>query len=211
MGNAIVRNSPIFGPEWMGVPEGLNEYAFDPEKAKSLVAESGWDTNRTVQMMYSPAGNTTFANMVPIIQQQLGEIGIKIELLQADAAEINRKLITDHDYEIYIGGGGVYGADPNVSSRYYLSNGFTPNGANSVWYANPKVDELYKKGREAKTQEERKPIYTELAKLLNEELPSIFLWSPNTNFAYSNRLQGFLPPSYVDNRLWNAEEWSVAE
>ena len=211
MGNAIVRNSPIFGPEWMGVPEGLNEYAFDPEKAKSLVTESGWDTNRTVQMMYSPAGNTTFANMVPIIQQQLGEIGIKIELLQADAAEINRKLITDHDYEIYIGGGGVYGADPNVSSRYYLSNGFTPNGANSVWYANPEVDDLYAKGREAKSQEERKPIYTELAQLLNEELPSIFLWSPNTNFAYSNRLQGFLPPSYVDNRLWNAEEWTIAE
>jgi ABC-type transport system substrate-binding protein len=210
-GNAIVRNSPIFGPEWMGVPEGLNEYAYDPDQAKALVAEAGWDTNRTVQMMYNPSGNATFTNMVPIIQQQLSEIGIKIELLQLDAAEINRKLIGDHDYEIYIGGGGVYGADPNVSSRYYLSNGFTPNGANSVWYSNPEVDDLYKQGREAGTQEERKAIYTELAKLLNDELPSIFLWSPNTNFAYSNRLQGFLPPSYVDNRLWNAEEWSVSE
>ena len=210
-GQAIVRNSPIFGPEWMGVPEGLNEYPYDPEQARALVTEAGWDTNRTVEMMYSPAGNATFANMVPIIQQQLGEIGIRIELLQLDAAEINRKLITDHDYEIYIGGGGVYGADPNVSSRYYLSNSFTPNGANSVWYANPEVDELYRRGREAESQEERKAIYTELAQLLNEELPSIFLWSPNTNFAYSNRLQGFKPPAYVDNRLWNVQEWSVAE
>jgi len=210
-GNATVRNSPIFGPDWMGVPEGLNEYAYDPDQARTLVQEAGWDTNRTVEMMYSPAGNTTFANMVPIIQQQLGEIGIKVELLQLDAAEINRKLITDHDYEIYIGGGGVYGADPNVSSRYYLSNSFTPNGANSVWYANPEVDDLYKQGREAGTQEERKAIYTELAQLLNEELPSIFLWSPNTNFASTKRLQGFLPPAYVDNRLWNVQEWSVTE
>jgi len=210
-GNATVRNSPIFGPDWMGVPEGLNEYAYDPDQARTLVQEAGWDTNRTVEMMYSPAGNTTFANMVPIIQQQLGEIGIKVELLQLDAAEINRKLITDHDYEIYIGGGGVYGADPNVSSRYYLSNSFTPNGANSVWYANPEVDDLYKQGREAGTQEDRKAIYTELAQLLNEELPSIFLWSPNTNFASTKRLQGFLPPAYVDNRLWNVQEWSVTE
>jgi len=211
-GNAIVRNSPIFGPEWMGVPEGLNEYPYDPEKAKALVAEAGWDTNRTVEMMYNPSGNTTFTNMVPIIQQQLGEIGIKINLLQLDAAGINQKLTSpERNYEIYIGGGGVYGADPNVSSRYYLSNAFTPNGANSVWYANPEVDELYKQGREASSQEERKEIYTRLAQLMNEELPSIFLWSPNTNFAYSNRLQGFLPPRYVDNRLWNAQEWSVSE
>jgi peptide/nickel transport system substrate-binding protein len=209
-GNAVVRNSPIFGPEWMGVPEGLNEYAYDPDMARQLLQEAGWDENRTVEMMYNPASSTTFTNMVPIIQSQLAEIGIKIELLQLDAAGINLKLTTDHDYEIYIGGGGVYGADPNISSRYYLSNSFTPNGANSVWYANEEVDALYQQGREAGSTEERKEVYTELAQLLNEELPSIFLWSPNTNFAYSNRLEGFSPPRYVDNRLWNAEEWSVS-
>lgn len=210
-GNAIVRNSPIFGPEWMGVPEGLNEYPFDPDQARSLLQEAGWDESRTVEMMYNPSTSSTFTNMVPIIQSQLAEIGFNIELLQLDAAGINLKLTTDHDYEIYIGGGGVYGADPNISSKYYLSNSFTPNGANSVWYANPEVDDLYRQGREAGSQEERKEVYTELAQLLNEELPSIFLWSPNTNFAYSNRLQGFFPPSYVDNRLWNAEDWSISE
>lgn len=210
-GNAIVRNSPIFGPDWMGVPEGLNEYAYDPDKARQLVKESGWDENRTVEMMYNPSSTSTFTNMVPIIQSQLAEIGIKINLLQLDAAGINLKLTTDHDYEIYIGGGGVYGADPNISSKYYLSNSFTPGGANSVWYANEEVDALYQQGREAGSLEDRKAVYTTLAQLLNEELPSIFLWSPNTNFAYSNRLQGFSPPRYVDNRLWNAEEWSVSE
>lgn len=207
--NAIVRNSPIFGPEWMGVPEGLNEYAFNPDMARQLLAEAGWDSGRTVTMMYNPSGSKTFNDMIPILQAQLGDVGMKIELIQYDAAEINKHLVTDHDYEIYIGGGGVYGADPNISSRYYLSNAFTPTGANSVWYANPQVDELYRQGRQASDQAARKTIYTELAKLLNEECPSVFLWSPNTNFAFNNRLQGFLPPSYVDNRLWNVEAWSV--
>ncbi|MGN6032829.1 MAG: hypothetical protein ACTHQE_14340, partial [Thermomicrobiales bacterium] len=126
-----------------------------------------------------------------------------------DAAEINKHLVTDHDYEIYIGGGGVYGADPNISSKYYLSNAFTPTGGNSVWYANPDVDKLYAEGRQATSQEDRKVVYTKLAQLLNEECPSVFLWSPNTVFAFNNRLHGFLPPSYVDNRLWNVEEWSI--
>jgi ABC-type transport system substrate-binding protein len=207
--NAVVRNSPIFGPDWMGVPEGLNEYAYDPDKAKQLLKDAGWDSGRKVQMMYNPAGNKSFNNMIPIIQSQLGDAGMQIDLVQYDAAELNKHLGTDHDYEIYIGGGGVYGADPNISSRYYLSNAFTPTGANSVWYANPDVDALYKQGRQAGDQAARKVIYTRLALLLNEECPSVFLWSPNTNFAFNNRLQGFLPPSYVDNRLWNSEQWSV--
>jgi peptide/nickel transport system substrate-binding protein len=207
--NAVVRNSPIFGPEWMGVPEGLNEYAFDPDMARQLLTDAGWDTGRTVKMIYNPSGNKTFSDMVPIIQAQLGDVGMKIELVQLDAAGINQQLITDHSYEIYIGGGGVYGADPNISSRYYLSNGWTPTGANSVWYANPEVDALYAEGRQAPTREARKEVYTRLAVLLNEECPSVFLWSPNTVFAFNNRLKGFLPPSYVDNRLWNVEQWSV--
>jgi len=207
--NAIVRNSPIFGPEWMGVPEGLNEYAYDPDKARQLLSEAGWDSGRKVQMMYNPSGNKTFSDMIPIIQAQWGEVGINVDLVQYDAAEINKHLVTDHDYEIYIGGGGVYGADPNISSKYYLSNAFTPTGGNSVWYANPDVDKLYAEGRQATSQEDRKVVYTKLAQLLNEECPSVFLWSPNTVFAFNNRLQGFLPPSYVDNRLWNVEEWSI--
>jgi peptide/nickel transport system substrate-binding protein len=207
--NAVVRNSPIFGPEWMGVPEGLNEYAFNPDTARQLLTDAGWDANRTVQMMYNPSGNKTFADMIPILQAQLADVGMKIELVQYDAAEINKHLVTDHDYEIYIGGGGVYGADPNISSRYYLSDVHTPTGANSIWYANPDVDALYKEGRQATDQAARKEVYTRLAVLLNEECPSVFLWSPNTNFAFNNRLKGFLPPSYVDNRLWNVEQWSV--
>ncbi|MEJ7838666.1 MAG: ABC transporter substrate-binding protein, partial [Thermomicrobiales bacterium] len=207
--NAVVRNSPIFGPDWMGVPEGLNEYAYNPDTARQLLTDAAWDSGRTVQMMYNPSGNKTFADMIPIIQAQLAEVGMMIELVQYDAAEINKHLVTDHDYEIYIGGGGVYGADPNISSRYYVSNGWTPTGANSVWYANPDVDALYLQGRQASDEPARKEVYTQLAVLLNEECPSVFLWSPNTNFAFSNRLKGFLPPSYVDNRLWNVEQWTV--
>jgi ABC-type transport system substrate-binding protein len=208
-GKAIVRNSPIFGPDWMGVPEGLNEYPYDPEQAKSLLAESGWDTNQQVELMFASNSPAIFQSMVAIIQQQWADIGFKVNLLQVDATELNRKLVTDAEYEMYIGGGGVYGAEPSISAKYYVSTGFTPNGANSVHYANPKIDELYAKGRAVSDQAERKATYTEIAKILNDELPSIFLWSPNTNFAVNKRLVGFEAPSYVNNRVWNAEDWSI--
>lgn len=208
-GQAIVRNSPIFGPAWMGVPEGLNEWPFDPDGARALLEEAGWDPNLEVEMMYGAGANSTFQAMVAVIQQQWADVGIKVNLLQLDAAELNRKLVTEPDYDLYIGGGGVYGAEPSISAKYYLTANFTPGGANNVHYSNPDLDELYAQGRAVAGEDERREIYTQIAQILNTDLPSIFLWSPNTNFAVNNRLLGFEAPAYVANRLWNAEDWSV--
>ena len=71
------------------------------------------------------------------------------------------------------------------------------------------MDELFKAGRATTDRAERKKIYTEIATILNDELPWIFLWSPNSIFAYNKRLVGFKPPSYATHQVWNAEEWSV--
>lgn len=210
-GKAIVRNSPIFGPDWMDVPEGLNEYPYDPDKARQLLQEAGWDDSVRPEMMYSSGNNATFDAMVPIIQAQWADVGFNVELLQLDATELNQKLVLDADYDLYIGGGGVYGADPSICAKYYHSDNLTPGGANNTRYVNPDVDALYAEGKRAADLEERKGVYTEIAKIINEDLPSIFLWSPDSNFAVSTRLQGFEAPSYVDNRLWNVEDWSVTE
>src|SRR5665811_1681093 len=107
-GKAIVHNSPIIGPDWMGVPEGLNEYPYDPDKAKQLLEESDWDGSVVPQMMYVPGGNPTFDNMVTIVQAQWAAIGFDVELLQLDSTELVQKLVLEPDYDLYIGGGGVY-------------------------------------------------------------------------------------------------------
>ncbi len=210
-GQAQVINSPIFGPDWMGIPDGLNEYPYDPNQARQLLEEAGWDSSRTVEMMYVPGGNRTFDSMVPIVQAQFGEVGIQVELLQLESPELIRKLVTEPDYDMYIGGGGVYGADPSICSKYYIEKNLAPAGANNTRYVNPELDEMFDQGRIASDQDERKKIYTEIAQILNEDLPSIFLWSPNTNFASNTRLLGFEPPRYVNNQLWNAEEWSLGD
>jgi peptide/nickel transport system substrate-binding protein len=210
-GQAIVRNSPIFGPAWMGVPEGLNEYAFDPDQARTLLQEAGWDSSQEVELMFSANATSTFQSMVAVLQQQWADVGFNVSLLQVDSAELNRKLVTDGEYDLYIGGGGVYGAEPSICAKYYLTANFAPGGANNTHYSNPEVDQLFADGRAIGDEAERKAIYTQIAQILNEELPSIFLWSPNTNFAVNTRLLGFEAPAYVNNRLWNAEEWSLAE
>jgi len=206
-GEATVTNHTVIGPDWMGIPGG-NEYRFDPNKAKQLLKEVGWDSGRKLETIYIPGTREQDA-YAPIIQQQLKEVGLNIELRQVELAEYIRKRNTDHDFDLAFVGGGVFRQDPNVSSKYFETANFVPSGANYSHYSNKRLDQLFEAGRATPDTAKRKEIYTEVATILNDEVPWVFLWSPNSIFAHNKRLGGFKPPSYAEHQMWNAEDWWV--
>lgn len=209
-GEGTVVNSPIFGPDWMGTPEGLEPYAYDPDKAKQLLQESGFDTSQKLQIMHLP-GTPEKDAAIAIMQQQLNDVGFNIEILQVDGAELIRRYVDETDFDLFYNAGGVFRADPSISSTYFNAANFTPSGGNGSHYANPQVDELYAQAKAEPDQAKRKEIYTQVAQILNADVPWVFLWSPNSIYGFSNRLQGFAPPSYIDNKLWNVEAWTVTQ
>jgi ABC-type transport system substrate-binding protein len=209
-GEGEVVNSSIFGPDWMGTPEGLNDYPYDPDMARSLIEESGFDTSQVLEIMHLP-GTPEKDAAVAIMQEQLRQVGLNIEILQVDVAELNRRYIDETDFDLFYNAGGVFRADPSVSGTYFETRNFTPNGGNGSHYSNPRVDELFEEGQQSTDPEARAPIYTEIAQILNDEIPWVFLWSPNSIYGFRNRLEGFAAPSYVDNKLWNADTWRVSD
>ncbi len=211
LGEAQVVNSPIFGPEWMGVPEGLELYPYDPELATSLLDGSGFDKSREISIMIIPGDSAAKDAALAIMQEQLNQVGFNISILQVDVAELIRRYIDENDFDILYNAGGVFRADPSIAGNYFDTATFTPAGGNGSHYSNARVDELLAQGRGQTDLEERKATYTEIAQILNADLPWIYLWSPNSLFGYRNTLQGFMAPSYIDNQLWNVEDWTVTE
>ncbi len=215
-GEATVVNSTIIGPEWMGTPDGLQAYKYDTSKAKQLLKDANWSASQKVALMYTPGDKINDA-LVPILQQQFKDAGIALDLFTVDSPEYNRRAVTGAtpqaagDFDIALVGGGVFRQDPNVSAKYFETVSFTPAGANYGHYTNPMVDDLFKQGRSTTDKAMRKQIYTKLAQIINDEVPWIYLWSPNSIHAYNKRLVGFKPPSYATHLVWNAEEWSVTK
>lgn len=207
-GEATVVNSTIIGPDWMGTPPGLNAYKFDPNKAKQLLKDANWDSKQKLHMIYS-LGDKQQDAYATVIQQQFKDVGIDITL--DSSGQFGTQLVQTGDYDLGLAGGGVFRADPNVSAKYFATANFTPSGGNYAHYSNPKLDDLFKAGRATPDQAQRTQIYTQVAQILNDELPWIFLWSPNSIYAFNKRLVGFKPPAYVDNKLWNADEWSLGK
>jgi peptide/nickel transport system substrate-binding protein len=206
-GEAQLVNQTIIGPDWMGMPD-LNMYAFSPDKARQLLKDANWDGSHSLQILYTPGTKERDAYM-PIIQQQFKEVGIGMDIVSAEAVEVTRRRNAG-DFDLVQVGGGIFRQDPNVSGKYMETVNWVPVGGNYGHYTNARLDELFPQGRSTADLNQRKQIYTEAATIMNDELPWIYLWSPNSIFAVNKRLVGFKPPSYATHDMWNADEWSVA-
>lgn len=56
---------------------------YDPEKAKELLAQAGWDGSRTLKF-YINSSDTTFANAAAIMVAQWAQVGIPVEIKTVD-------------------------------------------------------------------------------------------------------------------------------
>jgi peptide/nickel transport system substrate-binding protein len=205
-GEAQLVNQTIIGPDWMAMPD-LNMYLYSPDKAKQLLKDANWDGTHSLQILYTPGTKERDAYM-PIVQQQFKEVGIGMDIVSAEAVEIARRRNAG-DFDLVQVGGGIFRQDPNVSGKYMETVNWVPVGGNYGHYTNTRLDELFPQGRSTPDLNQRKKIYTEAATIMNDELPWIYLWSPNSIFAFNKRLVGFKPPSYATHDMWNADEWTV--
>jgi len=217
LGQATVINSCFFGWKWDNVePEGLNTYPYDPDKAKSLLQEAGWDSSTKIASQYIP-GNPLDETLLNIFVQQYKDVGINVELQQVDVPDYTNRLVSGAkdgntgDFQLVIGSGGVMGQDPNVTTKYLTTAAATPAGSNYNHYSNPQVDDLMIQGRATNDLEQRKQIYTQIAKIVNDEAMWIFLWRLNSIYGVNKRVQGFKAPGHPGRVISSAHKWSVVE
>ncbi|MEA2584075.1 MAG: peptide/nickel transport system substrate-binding protein [Thermomicrobiales bacterium] len=205
-GQGELVHQTVIGPEW-AVYDDLNTYPRDVEKAKALLQEAGWDASRTVEVTW-PKGFQAIELAAPVFQQQLAEVGVKIALAPLESAAYLKKVVDEPDFDLAWFGGGSYRLDPDVSSTYYMCANFTPQGGNTTHYCNETLDQLLVEGRGTTDIAQRTEIYHQVAKTLNEDVPTIFWWSDNQIFGISKKLQGVKPGpnQYI---WWNIHEWSL--
>jgi peptide/nickel transport system substrate-binding protein len=97
----------------------------------------------------------------------LKEIGVELTIESMDWAGFSQKVLENDDYVLQAGGG--Y-AGPDPTSFYDLSVA-TGGFWNNLGYSNPQLDELTKQARSTPDVEKRKELYSEIQKILLDEVP----------------------------------------
>jgi peptide/nickel transport system substrate-binding protein len=154
---------------WVQKPEWAEMYQFDPEKAKALLAEAGWDTNRTVNVNILPVANEQSRAMLAAEQQMLADVGFKIQFQEMEAAVWVDKFYTSHEFELVRVTFGVF-PDPDGFLAFHL----TTTSQNAFGYASPGLDARIEEARRTIGQDARRPLY----QAINEEMLDVLPVSP---------------------------------
>ncbi len=209
MVNAILqgRGRVLRGaPPAMDHYEDLNPYSYNPEKARRLLQEAGFDFDRPFRIMYDQTMPGS-ALVYPVIGQQLRQIGIDVQLDAVDSTAFISRIYQERDsYDATGGFGGAQGLGPYMTATYY-------NCKRPGWqtgYLNCEFDALFLRASATVDLQERDEIYHQAALIFNEDLPTLPLWTPNDLHAAVKRLGGGFT-IYRDARrsFTNIETWTL--
>lgn len=153
--------------------------AYDPRAARELLDAAGLragsgGTRATFRHLVLPYGEV-WTRLAEYIRQSLRQVGLEVTLESTDAGSWARR-IADWEYDTSINFLYQFG-DPTlgVERTYVSSNIQKITFSNTGGYANPRVDALFARARESGVAEERRAAFSEVQKLLAEEVPQIWL------------------------------------
>ncbi|HYB43001.1 MAG TPA: ABC transporter substrate-binding protein [Candidatus Methylomirabilis sp.] len=125
-----------------------------------------------------------------VMQAQLAEVGIGMKIRLVDAAT----LISDGNAKNFEMISFQWSGRPDPDGNTYQFFHTTP-GTSLNWsgISNPQIDALLDRTREVSSQGERKKLFGELTRILQDELPMVFIIHPVEPKAFSPRVQGYDP------------------
>ncbi|MEO3387913.1 ABC transporter substrate-binding protein [Mesorhizobium sp. CAU 1741] len=192
-GAAEVSAGPVPPAFAWAYNEEVDPYPYDPERARALLEEAGYDGEEVV--FYVTEGGSGMLDPVAMgtaIQADLAAVGMNVR-------------IETYEWNTYLGqvNPGLEGKadmaemawmtnDPDTLPFLTLRSAALPEegGFNSGYYSNPDVDEMLDQARMVTDQEERGALYKDVQALVHDDAPWIFV---------ANWVQGAVTTANVEN------------
>jgi peptide/nickel transport system substrate-binding protein len=192
------------------VPDDINPYEYDPDKAKALLDEAGFDYSQEFELL-TYYNDQLSMDILAAVQQYMADVGVNITPRPVDVPTFVAEYYTeDPKWTMWYGGSGN-GPDPDVHYASYHTEAAWPAGSNAHFYSNPEVDAAFDAGRAEMDPAERNKSYQEVCRLLNEDAASAYMFESVRYGASTGRIGNFTyTPSPGSGRFYNAAEtWYV--
>jgi glutathione transport system substrate-binding protein len=170
-------------------------YAYDIEKAKSLLKEAGYENGFKATLWGDNDSNSTKA--MEFLQQQLAKINVEVEVIPMESGTLTDKIwdvqdADDSELEMYYGGWSPSTGDADWGIRPLLGGAaaFPPKSYNISYYDSAEANSLIEAGLETADMVKRAQSYKDVQKIMWEDAPWVFLSVDNTMAGKKSYLKG---------------------
>lgn len=178
----------------------IQPVVYDPERAKALLEEAGWDNSQTL-VFYVNSGDGTLVNAAQVMVAQWAAVGIKVEVRTVDLAAL-MGVAGSTDYDLMAVQYTYAPVDPYPDIAWLL-------GGEGSWtgYGNDQVNEALEGTQAAENVEEIRALYSIVDRQVQEDVPMFSAYVISAQGAVNKRLSGVNANVY--GFFNNIQEWDV--
>lgn len=194
----------------------VDQYPYDPDAARALLAEAGWTPGadgilqKDGERLTISLEQGEFGQLVPIavlVQQYWEAVGVDVELDVMDWNSYLTQTYVNRDYQATVCWWRTP-PSPDVSPYYHSSA--TPEGNNWPNYVSAELDALLEAELAATSFEEKREIAIQIQEYVARELPYLYLYYPELTVVRTENLQGMIEHN-LPAAFQHAADWFVAD
>jgi peptide/nickel transport system substrate-binding protein len=219
------RAAPLWGNVTPGNKLWVNEALAHPERsldhAKELLKAAGFSWTGDGKLidakkelveftLITSSSNAQRVKMATLVADDLSQLGMSVHVVPLEFRAVIDRVFQTNDYEACIMGLGGGDADPNSDMNVWLSTGGThlwnmhETTPATAWEAD--LDRMMEQQLITLDYKKRKRIYDQVQQIISDNLPFVFLATPDVLVGASKEIANFRPASLEPYVLWNAEE-----
>ncbi|MFE4106487.1 ABC transporter substrate-binding protein [Almyronema epifaneia] len=223
----------VQSPYYLSPAEGLKVYEYEPETARELLHQAGFQYNPQGQLLDADGnrvrftfttytGSQTVDQIASQVKQDLEAIGIQLDLQFVTFSTLVDKIDNTMQWDcVFLGFTG--GVEPNSAANLWLPEGRLhmfnlaatagqePLEGREVSDWERQIGDLYIRAAQELDEEKRKAIYAEFQQLALEYLPLIYTVNPIAMAAVRDKVQNVQYSALDTTLLWNIYELKIEE
>ena len=188
-------------------PLEIKEHEVQIAEAQEILKKDGWTlgnsgylektttdsdkkkTTTTLAFSISTGNAPELSKSAEIIKENLGQIGINVDVKVFEVGNLNQSVIRPRQYDALLFGQ-IVNAESDLYAFWHSGERKDP-GLNVAMYTNAKVDKILEETFSNQDENVRQQKYQQMLEEIKKDMPAVFLYSPSFIYIVSKDLNGF--------------------
>jgi ABC-type transport system substrate-binding protein len=199
IGGRGIQAAGALPPGTLGHDSTRAPYAHDPARAKQLLAEAGYQNGFSLKLWRTAREH--YSRIAQAVQQQLGEVGITVEIVERDASSA-RAAARNGEADLFLTDWYADYPDPENFNYPLFYSGSKGPGGNYAFYQNATLDSMILRARATADVGEKERLSREIDQQVFDAAPWIFCYFPVDWWARQPEVTGWEIPAIFNGQRW---------